>query len=154
MAMYRKKPVEVEAHRFDGSSTSVGQIKNWIEKGVFRESEISTRDCGRTIEIPTLEGLMTASAGDMIVKGVKGEFYPCKPDIFALTYDIVEGAARLPGTYLASDVKNGDVIQDCGKEFAIKLVENYHDRTVITLENDTRLDVRPWTEVTVVSVGA
>ena len=70
MAKYRKKPVEIEAHKFDGSSTSVGQIKHWIENGVFRHAEISTRDCGRTLEIPTLEGLMTATAGDMIIKGL------------------------------------------------------------------------------------
>ena len=39
--------------------------------------------------IPTLEGVMRASLGDWIIKGVKGEFYPCKPDIFAATYDAV-----------------------------------------------------------------
>ncbi|QEQ94965.1 hypothetical protein pEaSNUABM56_00189 [Erwinia phage pEa_SNUABM_56] len=154
MAKYRKKPVEIEAHRFDGSSTSVGQIKNWIEKGVFRESEISTRDCGRTIEIPTLEGLMVASAGDMIIKGVKGEFYPCKPDIFAATYDLVEGETRAPGVFKAEDLISGDIFDYCGKSERIKSVENYHDQTKVFLDNGEQLNLRPYTEVVVNEVGA
>lgn len=43
--------------------------------------------CAGKVEITTLEGTLTASIGDWIIKGVKGEFYPCKPDIFAATYE-------------------------------------------------------------------
>jgi len=45
---------------------------------------------GDRLEIPTLEGIMTASKGDWVIKGVKGEVYPCKPDIFAATYEPVD----------------------------------------------------------------
>ena len=57
-----------------------------IGDGIELEEEL----IGDGIEIKTLEGTMTASKGDWIIKGVKGEFYPCKPDIFALTYEPAE----------------------------------------------------------------
>lgn len=90
MPFYRKKPVQIEAVQFDGSSTGAMEIALWMETGEYHRSPIRTRDIGSTITIPTLEGDHTASAGDYIIKGVKGEFYPCKPDIFALTYERVE----------------------------------------------------------------
>lgn len=154
MAKYRKKPVEIEAHRFTGSSTSVGQIKNWIETGTFRSAEIETRDCGRTLEIPTLEGLMTATTGDMIIKGIAGEFYPCKPDIFADSYELIESEDRLPGVFKAENVQPGDTFDYCGKMYLVKSVENYHDETKIFLEDSTHIAVRPWTELRVTEVGA
>lgn len=86
MAMYRKKPVVIEAHVFTGSSTSKGQINHWIETGEYIERAIHTRDI-MNMEIPTLEGLMLAHPGDYIIKGIAGEFYPCKPEIFAATYE-------------------------------------------------------------------
>lgn len=78
MPMYRKKPVVIEAVQFDGSLNSVEsmQIPN-----------CSQLLGSNTLEIETLEGVMSAQPGDWIIKGVKGEFYPCKPDIFAATYD-------------------------------------------------------------------
>lgn len=91
MAKYRKKPVVIEAYQFNGSSTDVAKITAWMEGGDCpRKGGIGTRDCGRTIEIETLEGMHTARMGDWIIKGVKGEFYPCKPDIFEMTYELVE----------------------------------------------------------------
>jgi hypothetical protein len=47
-----------------------------------------------TLDIPTLEGTMTARAGDWIIKGIKGEFYPVKPDIFLATYEAVDDVSR------------------------------------------------------------
>lgn len=83
---YRKKPVVVDVVQFDGW--------NWREVYQFMSNEPLLFTCDfiqyETIEINTLEGKMTASIGDFIIKGVKGEFYPCKPDIFALTYEPVE----------------------------------------------------------------
>ena len=154
MAKYREKPVEIEAHRFTGSSTSVGQIKNWIETGVFRHTEIETRDCGRTLDIPTLEGLMTATAGDMIIKGLAGEFYPCKPDIFAESYELVEAGDRQPGEFEAKNIVAGDVVAYCGSNYAIVKVESFSDSTKLTLEDKTTIEIRPWTILTVVSTGA
>lgn len=83
---FRKKPVEIEAVKFDGW--------NWAECYQFMSDEplffpqvLEERE---KIEIKTLEGTMTASRGDWIIKGVNGEFYPCKPDIFEKTYELVE----------------------------------------------------------------
>jgi hypothetical protein len=82
---YRKKPVVIEAIQFDGS--------NYAECFTFIGSEIeSSRNLkDQIIRIHTLEGTMIACKGDFIIRGVKGEFYPCKPDIFESTYEEVEG---------------------------------------------------------------
>ena len=80
---YRKKPVEVEAIQFDGW--------NWREVYQFMSDEplMFTQDFRKEeyILIDTLEGVMKAKVGDYIIKGVHGEFYPCKPDIFNETYE-------------------------------------------------------------------
>ena len=74
---YRKKPIVIEAVRWTGDNLS--EIQRF-----YKFDEILVGD---TIKINTLEGIMTANKGDWIIKGVKGEFYPCKPDIFEATYD-------------------------------------------------------------------
>ncbi len=51
---------------------------------------IGSNDTSRYMQIDTLEGVMTANKGDYIIQGVQGEIYPCKPDIFEMTYEIVE----------------------------------------------------------------
>lgn len=83
---FRKKPVEIEAVKFDGW--------NWAECYQFMSDEVllfpQILEEREYIKIETLEGTMTASRGDWIIKGVNGEFYPCKPDIFAKTYELVE----------------------------------------------------------------
>ena len=80
MAQYRKKPVVIEAIELKYTTDSQDEIIKWsgniIEKGL---------DGG--LRIPTLEGTMVANTGDFIIKGVQGEFYPCKPDIFEKTYE-------------------------------------------------------------------
>jgi len=75
---YRKKPVVIEAVQWNGS--------NYDEIGDFM-GHSSTMEFNGSFVIPTLEGDMYASEGDWIIKGVKGEFYPCKPDIFEMTYE-------------------------------------------------------------------
>ena len=84
MAKFRKKPVVIDAVQFDGEN--LGVIVNFVEG--TRELRESPED--KSIVIRTLEGDMRADKGDWIIKGVKGEFYPCKPDIFEATYEIVE----------------------------------------------------------------
>jgi len=81
MPHFKKKPVVIEAVQFTGT------LDNFVELAAFMGSETFIND-GK-IEIDTLEGVMTASKGDWIIKGVQGEFYPCKPDIFEQTYDPV-----------------------------------------------------------------
>lgn len=89
MAKFRKKPVVIEAVLYGGSTSDISDIREWMGTGIYNESQIKFRDL-RSMRIDTLEGVMTVSPGDYIIRGVKGEFYPCKPDIFAATYELVE----------------------------------------------------------------
>jgi hypothetical protein len=75
---YRKKPVVIEARKL--TIASLNEICKWANASEGRNG------CA----IPTLEGCMTARIGDYIIRGVQGEFYPCKPDIFEATYERVE----------------------------------------------------------------
>ena len=79
---YRKKPVEIEAIQYDGSAASVYKIMDMAGTMGFNNSP-------EGLYILTLEGTMKADKGDWIIKGVKGECYPCKPDIFEITYEAV-----------------------------------------------------------------
>lgn len=81
MAKFRKKPVVIEAVLYDGS----------FELDFLRGDERVWFDgATQTLQIGTLEGTMTARIGDYIIRGVQGELYPCKPDIFEQTYEPVE----------------------------------------------------------------
>lgn len=86
---YRKKPVIIEAIKFDSiTAESLIEIKEILG---FEDLIVSFKEPNNpVIKLETLEGTMTASVGDYIIKGVQGELYPCKPDIFELTYEIVE----------------------------------------------------------------
>ncbi len=86
MPRYRKKPVEVQAVRWDG--TNMGEIAAMFSEGLKAISPGGR--AGEMLTIRTLEGNMTAQRGDWIIRGVKGEPYPCKPDIFEATYEPVE----------------------------------------------------------------
>lgn len=84
MPRFRKKPVEIEAVQWHGES-------NCREVFEFLGLEHSEDEMDHSeIHIETLEGMMTARQGDWIIKGVHGERYPCKPDIFAKTYESAE----------------------------------------------------------------
>lgn len=76
---YRKKPVIIEAIQWAGKNLS--EIDNFVGGSIANK--------GTILIIHTLEGDMEASIGDYIIKGVNGEFYPCKPDIFDKTYEEV-----------------------------------------------------------------
>lgn len=84
---FRKMPVIVEAVRWDGSSRMAGSIIDWIERAGHSAKTDVLNGGHEVIFIETLEGTMFARGGDWIVKGVKGEFYPVAPDIFAETYE-------------------------------------------------------------------
>jgi hypothetical protein len=95
----RKKPVEVEAFHFDGSGQAHADSDDWAQDLVDqgRAHRPAERPSGAIFEgdytglyIYTLEGRMHASPGDWIICGVKGEFYACKPDVFAETYEQVD----------------------------------------------------------------
>ena len=102
MKKYRKKPVVIEAIQFVitreipckygiHKDTNSHDIAKFMEQIIQVKTTPSDVPEGRTyIEIPTLEGIMQANINDYIIKGVNGEFYPCKPDIFEKTYELVE----------------------------------------------------------------
>lgn len=89
MAKFRKKPVEIEARQFDGTIEGANAIIGWggAHGATIQAQKALESEGPWSLVIETLEGAHTASAGDWIIKGVKGEFYPCKPDIFAATYE-------------------------------------------------------------------
>mgnify|MGYP001335053347 FL=1 len=82
IAKYRKKPVVIEAVQFNG--------RNSADIHEFCGDKVREPVGKDYLEIETLEGIHIASPGDYIIKGIKGEFYPCKPDIFEMTYEKVE----------------------------------------------------------------
>jgi len=85
---FRKKPVVIEAMQFETNnevgSPNMDAIVNWANQG---KDAVTAWHNGTDIFIPTLEGEMRATVGDWIIRGVQGEFYPCKPDIFDATYE-------------------------------------------------------------------
>ncbi len=89
MNKYRKKPVIIEAVQitdatFDANHPVPSHIKDVLYDPM-----------ARTVTIETLEGKMVGVVGDWIIKGIKGELYPCKPDIFEATYELVEEAKQI-----------------------------------------------------------
>jgi hypothetical protein len=110
VGFYRKKPVVIEAERLPTAEDQDNDIIAYVDRCVAlaewcggrsymmhtNEEPSFTGDSGKDrIEIETLEGTMSANPGDWIIKGVNGEFYPCKPDIFAKTYEPVAELAEI-----------------------------------------------------------
>lgn len=96
MPFFRKKPVVIEAVQWTGENLPEvfaftgkhPKWNTWFENWKAYEAHVKSN--GNTFKILTLEGTMTALPGDWIIRGVRGEFYPCKPDIFDATYEAVE----------------------------------------------------------------
>lgn len=89
---YRKKPVVIEAAHL--TREGAHEVATWCGGRVVEEAKASDpTDVYLGLDIPTLEGIMRASVGDYVIRGVQGEFYPCKPDIFAATYEPAEDSA-------------------------------------------------------------
>lgn len=87
---YKKKPVEIEAFKWTGDINQEEEPE-WIVEAIMN-NEVWFNNFGTekvNMEIKTLEGNHIASRGDYIIRGVKGEIYPCKPDIFEMTYEKV-----------------------------------------------------------------
>ncbi|SDJ61229.1 hypothetical protein [Paenibacillus naphthalenovorans] len=89
MAKYRKKPVVIEAIQWRANEMLLKDVIDFFGGMNAVGAKIISKHRGNLI-IKTIEGSMTASDGDWIIKGVNGEFYPCKPDIFEKTYEMVE----------------------------------------------------------------
>lgn len=85
---YRKKPVVIEAFQWTGGPDQT-EDPEWICQAI-KEGTARFDPIHEVMLIDTLEGTHQANFGDFIIQGVKGELYPCKPDIFALTYELAE----------------------------------------------------------------
>ena len=81
MPYYRKKPIPVEARQYTGDNFI--ELQDWSEDSVAMDGD------SNNVFVATLEGLMSFDEGDYVIKGVHGEFYPCKGDIFEETYEEV-----------------------------------------------------------------
>ena len=79
----RKKPVEVEAYKL--TQDNAAMLSDWCKGLLIKRAD----NFEASIQIMTLEGVMTARQGDYIIKGVEGEFYPCAPAIFEKTYEVI-----------------------------------------------------------------
>lgn len=97
---FTKKPVTIEAMQWDGTAEGATPIINWIldnDGNAYYSclQDTSSFTCNgkpekHVIDIYTLEGVMEATRNDWIIRGIQGEFYPCKPDIFEETYDAAD----------------------------------------------------------------
>jgi hypothetical protein len=85
MAKYRKKPVVIDAMQF----TNETKDRIFFQFVTCRKYADHDSDGNPTLKIETPEGVMTASVGDWIIKGIAGEFYPCKDEVFRATYELV-----------------------------------------------------------------
>ena len=110
MPIFRKRPVVIEARQLAGATSDVHGVYQWIEShtsGSFEPlavlgGDVPAPKSGVSIDpgtgellIATLEGVMRASIGDWIIRGVAGEFYPCRGDIFEATYEGVADDGRV-----------------------------------------------------------
>ena len=91
MAKFRKKPVVIDAIQLHKDGRNVQECYDFVgAKGNFPECGMGIDPQDGIFKITTLEGVMIADLDDYIIKGIKGEFYPCKPDIFESSYDKVD----------------------------------------------------------------
>lgn len=97
MPLYRKKPVVIEARQWDGTATGASLIIDWILRhngtANYHDQTDDVPGARTEIAIRTLEGTITASPTDWIIRGIKNEFYPCRADIFDATYEPSQDAA-------------------------------------------------------------
>lgn len=87
---YRKKPVIIEARLWDETKTTLDVLKSMGMDDMRHSGHGDRPNEVKNLGIKTLEGTMNVQKGDFIIRGIKGEFYPCKPDIFAATYEPVD----------------------------------------------------------------
>ena len=127
MEKYRKKPVVIEAVQWTG--------KNITEVLDFMDWRNAAHDAASGLTIRTLEGNHHASPGDFIIKGVNGEFYPCKPDIFEKTYEKISSASaeKKPYGYFIDDLvgMTDDTINTELRTALEKIAPGYDDEKII-----------------------
>ena len=131
MQKFVKKPVVVEAYQFDGNIRSIDSFPI-SEVGKFK---VSSENGQYYLIIPTLEGDMKAVAGDWIIKGVNGEYYPCKPDVFEKSYNVVEDNNGI----LSEGEKR---VRKSFNPSALKRVENFKSITAAAIDEIAEVERR------------
>ena len=141
---FKKRPVVIEAVQWDGTSGGASTVIDWIEgnEGCARyrcaPGGCTGTEEGHYVAIETLEGTVSASAGDFIIRGVQGEFYPCRSDIFADTYVPAEGAHHHHHPERNQEMSLNAYRDQCGKA-AVR--NGWHDRYLdIDIHGDEVLD--------------
>lgn len=96
---FRKKPIVIEAYQYhaDQDHSTTTEYPRWLLEAITYDK---VRFDGEHLIIDTLEGPLAVASGDWIIRGIKGELYPCKPDIFEATYEPVN---EMPTQHLASE---------------------------------------------------
>lgn len=140
---FRKKPVVIDAYQLPPAGQDVPEsFDDWCALVGFVEFE-SGRDEGLIIK--TLEGDMTASPGDWIIMGVNGEFYPCKPDIFAKTYEPADASAPRESALIAErDALQLDLRRLMEKHNALHV----NDQAVRVERDALRASLPQWISIT------
>lgn len=93
---WRKKPVVIEAMRTDGTLATARAIAEWAGPSVFPSRHNPKQGTCSEMTVNSLEGPMRVDEGDWVIRGVQGEHYPCKPDIFEATYERENGRSATP----------------------------------------------------------
>ncbi len=151
---FKKKPVTIDAIQWNGKNTE--EVLKFL--GESLTININADD---DFKINTLEGTMTASVGDFIIKGVKGEFYPCKPDIFEQTYDAAQECEKILCVYVDKNTQKYDhyevyplsdtitkeklmesVNKHNSNEEKTTIVKVYEDDLLVDFVEDTNYSVR------------
>lgn len=126
LTTYRKKPVEIQAALI--TEANLTELATLVDGHL----NLTTGEDGEgttTLIIPTLEGDMTAHIGDYLIRGVAGEYYACKPDIFAQTYDRVPEELEIENLYRVNeDVEETELLTclSCDETFAAKTMYGNH----------------------------
>lgn len=108
---FRKLPVEIDAVELRADNADA--VASWCGGRAIHDPKASDpTDVYVGVDIPTLEGVMRASVGDQVIRGVQGEFYPCKADIFAATYEEVPGDEPTPVVPICSLCRRERTLQD------------------------------------------
>lgn len=152
---YRKKPVVVETIKWTGGN--LDEVKEFVGESLIYDFNDAAWEEGKgapfiDLKIKTLEGEMSASYGDYIIKGVNGEFYPCKPDIFEKTYEIETGSMTFGQAFdmLRLDKCRGIRLPHWKEDVAIKiqwaLPDGTSEMTEAYLYVQSRYGRVPWKE--------
>jgi len=127
MPKFKKKPIIIEARQFAETKKSFAALRKWVGDGFY-----SSYQEAPFVFIHTLEGEMAVSPGDWVIKGVKGEFYPCKPEIFKETYERIVVDEKRAEIKQAIEILDDLIISLQNHNKGADIIE--HKRTLMRIE--------------------